>query len=759
MPPKAKPASSSASSSPGAPEFPIQYTKIDDVSYRITDQYGRALDPYIKLRGRSGIDLKNLLVNKTLLNEIDKGPDAVDIPRLLVANLEALDFNRRAWYEEYAPEFNGVFQQWKYLMPDARHPPPEPLPPKWKYPLQATFFSREEPPLRTKHVPKVELPASKGGRVLRSGDRVSSEPSPSNVPRGPPKGKAKAIEQSSDEDRKPSSSKNPRKRHRSPDDDGSEVGEASGTEVVTKSSSKKKKVKVEKRYEDGEMPDTSTNIPAYYDHPLNDFPSTNNDLQDVPVDERWKFDTRVVTANALTRASARNLPKTPRGAPWFPSNQKTPITTTLGTAGHQLQLQKYPPMVRRFKSFPKISQTQTREIFKPVLELLRDPGFSCIECILSNYYCEFRGFNHPCTACESKAHKACSFKYSEAQLERARLELAPWIDTGTRQTLYMIAELHASMVRATIAHQAACFETQEMADKLAAFNEHADEVIKLVGVDSFNNRFTESTSTVSMRDWVARLTDRANFQVVKQSARLDPKHVATFNPDRTAHYGVTDSGAGPSTPPFSQVAGGSSGDGDDGLDLGQEALVPPTSRSSTPGGEEVVSLETEDPIEEEVVPEVEEEAAVTPKPRRRERSSSSSRGSPPAPPKKPLSSASPKKPLSSASKKFPLVYRSDTKCFLLDVESWDLFWEDHGPQMQHNVMFGRDKYPLASLQSTVPRAFEYLRRCYFNKTRARYQERLAGISDRQALMNVYQNWTLHKFGRQAMNLIERRLEM
>ncbi|KAJ7618812.1 hypothetical protein DFH06DRAFT_1342398 [Mycena polygramma] len=76
-----------------------------------------------------------------------------------------------------------------------------------------------------------------------------------------------------------------------------------------------------------------------------------------------------------------------------------------------------------------------------------------------------------------------------------------------------------------------------------------------------------------------------------------------------------------------------------------------------------------------------------------------------------------------------------------------------------DVMFGRDKYPLASLQSTVPRAFEYLRRCYFNKTRARYQERLAGISDRQALMNVYQNWTLHKFGRQAMNLIERRLEI
>ncbi|KAJ7637938.1 hypothetical protein DFH06DRAFT_1335578 [Mycena polygramma] len=744
MPPKAKPASSSASSSPGAPEFPIQYTKIDGVSYRITDQYGRALDPYIKLRGRSGIDLKNLLVNKSLFNEIDKGPDAVDIPRLLVANLEALDFNRRAWfereqpeefhrlmyplrsffrrleYEEYAPEFNGVFQQWKYLMPDTCHPPPEPLPPKWKYPLQATFFSREEPPLRTKHVPKVELPASKGGRVLRSDDRVSSEPGPSNVPRGPPKGKAKAIEQSPDEDRKPSSSKNPRKRHRSPEDDGSEVGEASGTEVATTSSSKKKKVKVEKRYEDGEMPDTSTNIPVYYDHPLNDFPSTNNDLQDVPVDERWKFDTRVVTR------------------------------------------QRAYPCLR-----PQPSQNSSRRALVPLQP-------------------------------EDAHHHDSRYRWSPT----------PASKIPAHETLYMIAELHASMVRATIAHQAACFETQEMADKLAAFNEHADEVIKLVGVDSFNNRFTESTSTVSMRDWVARLTDRANFQVVKQSARLDPKHVTTFNPDRTAHYGVTDSGAGPSTPPFSQVAGGSSGDGDDGLDLGQEALVPPTSRSSTPGGEEVISLETEDPIEEEVVPEVEEEAAVTPKPRRRERSSSSSRGSPPAPPKKPLSSASPKKPLSSASKKTVMPIRNEFEeyalymlednlaslFYMLDLFSLNpkaspslvilvitavasalitpnaSFWTwsrgtcsgrtmDPRCSIPIDVMFGHDKYPLASLQSTVPRAFEYLRRCYFNKTRARYQERLAGISDRQALMNVYQNWTLHKFGRQAMNLIERRLEM
>ncbi|KAJ6489357.1 hypothetical protein C8R47DRAFT_1125561 [Mycena vitilis] len=163
-----------------------------------------------------------------------------------------------------------------------------------------------------------------------------------------------------------------------------------------------------------------------------------------------------------------------------------------------------------------------------------------------------------------------------------------------------------------------------MADKLAAFNEHADDVIKMVGVDCFNERFTESTSTVSMRDWVARLTDRANDLVSQQSARLHPKHVANFDPNPDAHSGAGGSGVRPTTPTFQQLEGGS-GDGNDGLDLGQEAPA----RS------------LRDPVVEE------EEAVCHPKPHRRDRSSSSTRGSPPAPPKKPVSkkaSSSPDKP-------------------------------------------------------------------------------------------------------------------
>ncbi|KAJ6450020.1 hypothetical protein C8R47DRAFT_1171281, partial [Mycena vitilis] len=586
MPPKPKPQSSSGSpsASPGPPEFPIQYSKIDGVSYRVTDNYGRALDPFIKLRGRPTIELKALLLNKAKFNEVDKSGDAASLPRLLVLNFEVLDFNKRAWvnreqpeefhrlfypirsffrrlqYEEYAPEFNGLYEKWKYLMPESRDPPPEPLSPKWKYPPQQSYFVREEPPKTAREVPKVEVPDPKSGRSLRSG--------PSPVKRGPPKTKSKqTVDSSGDESSPKRLKKGSRKRHPSPDSIASGEDEVSEREVVTKPPKKKVKLEV-KKYGDNEMPDTSTNPQAYYDHKLNGFPDKN--LDSVPPEEHWKFDTRVVTANAVTRASASKLPTTPRGAPWFPSNQKTPITTTLGSTGHQFQLQKYPPMVPRFESFPQISQTKTREIFKPVLSLLRDPGFSCIECILSNYFCEFRGFNHLCTACESKSHKACSFKYNDAQLERARLELLPWVDTGERQTLYLIAELHASMVRATIAHQAACFETQEMADKLAAFNEHADDVIKMVGVDCFNERFTESTSTVSMRDWVARLTDRANDLVSQQSARLDSKHVAHFNPNPDAHSGAGGSGARPTTPSFKQLEGGS-GDGNDGLDLGQEA--------------------------------------------------------------------------------------------------------------------------------------------------------------------------------------------
>lgn len=92
MPPKPKPQSSSGSSSasPGPPEFPIQYSNIDGVSWRVTDNYGRALDPFIKLRGRSTIELKSLLLNKAKFNEVDKGDDAVSLPRLLVLNLEVL---------------------------------------------------------------------------------------------------------------------------------------------------------------------------------------------------------------------------------------------------------------------------------------------------------------------------------------------------------------------------------------------------------------------------------------------------------------------------------------------------------------------------------------------------------------------------------------------------------------------------------------------------------------------------------------------
>jgi hypothetical protein len=72
--------------------------------------------------------------------------------------------------------------------------------------------------------------------------------------------------------------------------------------------------------------------------------------------------------------------------------------------------------------------------------------------------------------------------------------------------------------------------------------------------------------------------------------------------------------------------------------------------------------------------------------------------------------------------------------------------------------FGRDKYPLVELQSHVPRVFKYLRRCYYNRTRDQYRERLASLVDRQAVLDIYVAWARLRYSEKAIALVERRLE-
>lgn len=95
--------------------------------------------------------------------------------------------------------------------------------------------------------------------------------------------------------------------------------------------------------------------------------------RDLPSDEAWKFDGRVATANLVARTPGTGVPATPRGAPWFPKNRvKVPMINTLGTTGLPTENQKYPPLAPRFETIPPIPATETQQIMKPALWLLRD---------------------------------------------------------------------------------------------------------------------------------------------------------------------------------------------------------------------------------------------------------------------------------------------------------------------------------------------------------------------------------------------------
>lgn len=57
----------------------------------------------------------------------------------------------------------------------------------------------------------------------------------------------------------------------------------------------------------------------------------------------------------------------------------------------------------------------------------------------------------------------------------------------------------------------------------------------------------------------------------------------------------------------------------------------------------------------------------------------------------------------------------------------------------------------------MPRAFDILRRWYFNQTRAGYQEALGLITDRADLVTMLNCWVAKGYHRQALHLVEKRI--
>lgn len=74
-----------------------------------------------------------------------------------------------------------------------------------------------------------------------------------------------------------------------------------------------------------------------------------------------------------------------------------------------------------------------------------------------------------------------------------------------------------------------------------------------------------------------------------------------------------------------------------------------------------------------------------------------------------------------------------------------------------DILFGRDKFPLAELQPFVPRAFEILRRWHFNRIRRQYKDTIAGINDINRLADITNLWHAEHFGTQALSLLAKRV--
>jgi hypothetical protein len=179
-------------------------------------------------------------------------------------------------------------------------------------------------------------------------------------------------------------------------------------------------------------------------------------------------------------------------------------------------------------------------------------------CILRLRFCEFRGWNQQCTACAAEKAQGCSFKSTAAQLERFLTEAAPWFDSGARSesslfnspvlltlflgTWYLVAEMHASYVRAFNAQREAAISTIEFEDRFLDFHNHTQNTINMIGSENFSARFSEENSDPALLSYVNDLVEDYNDIEAQHLERLSEDHVNDFDEDRVAHGDKTISG-------------------------------------------------------------------------------------------------------------------------------------------------------------------------------------------------------------------------
>ncbi|KAJ7129948.1 hypothetical protein C8R46DRAFT_1048932 [Mycena filopes] len=279
-----------------------------------------------------------------------------------------------------------------------------------------------------------------------------------------------------------------------------------------------------------------------YSNDLQDFPSfTQEPRAKIAKEHLWMFDQRAMTLNLWQKGNP-TVPGVPPGRPWPP---KHPSLTTNGLPlpAHRGKgnpaASQLPHLTPTQVHFPKISANRIQQA---MLRFIEDPGFSCLECIIYDTFCEFRGYNHKCTACDSQKRRSCSFSATDDQLERFRLESYAWIEMGQLRSWSLVQDVHISFIRAHTAHRAAVLESLDFQRIFQSFLEHSNFVIEHVGAEQFNARFTRTNSTATFRDRLAEISLAQERLAKTFEERSTTEHVEAFNPSKAAHGGKDFSG-------------------------------------------------------------------------------------------------------------------------------------------------------------------------------------------------------------------------
>ncbi|KAJ6555103.1 hypothetical protein DFH09DRAFT_1085055 [Mycena vulgaris] len=239
-------------------------------------------------------------------------------------------------------------------------------------------------------------------------------------------------------------------------------------------------------------------------------------------------DPRAITQFMLQRGPVHPVTNepAPEGEPWYPRESRSSDRAAKSIyyngypeeAPIHAQRGKIPPP---YAVVPILAPIPEKEITTVVTRLLKNPGYSCVECITCLHLCEFRGYGVQCTTCESQKRKGCSFRRNVRELDQVLAELTPLFQIGRDHTWSIVTHLHAAHVRAQNAAIAATHAALEFQEQFVHFHGHAKRVVEVIGAKAFNERFTPLNTGETMLEFINQLCDDFNVTNIEHG-RIGP---------------------------------------------------------------------------------------------------------------------------------------------------------------------------------------------------------------------------------------------